>query len=234
MRVVFTYVPIRLKSITELYLRYSISNLNKDGIVPILFSDKDYLVDLNLDYEWREIKIPERYKNGSFWQYAKILSLSKIDFPFCHLDNDLVVKDFSKIKIHPNKLNLAYKHPVKIEDQEIMSEIFSFYTQQEISFNFLNNTCIISSSDWEKVNKANREVLQIFENNYDFFSKKYEGIPSTTLNQQFLNLYFSDINYLFEGNPEYHSIDKNGIAHIPDKILHKEIIEEIFGKMTLI
>lgn len=234
MRIVFTYVPVRLKSITELYLRYSISNLNKSGIVPIVFSDYDHLKDLGLNYDLRLIEVPEKYRNNSFWQYAKILSLSLIDFPFCHLDNDLVVKDFSKVQLNQNKLNLAYKHSVKIEDQKIMSEIFSFYSQTEISFDFLNNTCIIASNNWEKINNVNKKVLRIFENNYDLFSKKYEGVPPTTLNQQFLNLYFSDIHYLFDGNPEYELLDKNGIAHIPDKILHKKIIEEIFGKMTLI
>ncbi len=234
MRIVFTYIPIRLKAITELYLRYSISNLNNSGIVPVIFSDRDYLKNLNLNYELREIKIPEKYKNNSFWQYAKILSLSKINFPFCHLDNDLIVKDFNKVQISSDKLNLAYKHPVKIEDQKIMSEIFSFYSESKMSFDFLNNTCVISSEDWQTVNESNRKILQIFEDNYDLFSKRYLGIPPTTLNQQFLNFYFKDINYLFDSNPEYHSIEKNGIAHIPDKVLHKKIIEDIFGKMSLI
>jgi len=234
MRIVFTYVPIRLKSITELYLRYTFSNLNKSGIIPIIFSDRDYLSGLNLKYEWEKIEIPERYKKQSFWQYAKILSLSKINFPFCHFDNDLIVDDFHKISLSTENLNLAYKHPVKTEDQKVMSEIFSFYDSYQMNFDYLNNTCIIACDDWKKVNEANQKILEIFDSNYDLFSDRYKGIPPTTLNQQFLNIYFPEINYIFDGNPEYDCIEKNGVAHIPDKILHEKIIEDIFGKRPII
>jgi hypothetical protein len=70
MNVVFTYLPIRLKEITEIYLKYSIENLNNQNIIPIIYSDKDYFKDRlkeNLPvenfFDWASVTLKKEYKN---------------------------------------------------------------------------------------------------------------------------------------------------------------------------
>jgi hypothetical protein len=219
MRVVFTYLPIRLKQTTEIYLKYSIENLNKDGIAPIIFSDKDYLEGNGLDYEFYRFDVDEKYKKNSLWSYPKLKVLSQISFPFVHLDNDLIVKDFSKLikLIKSEELNIGYKHPLTIDQQESFAEIYKTYSNTEIKFEELNNTCIIGANDYKNVNKAYGEVIGIIEKNYDFFCNYYNRIPPITLNQQYVNLYFNKINYLFVSNPDYSDLDLNGVCHMADK-----------------
>ena len=98
MKVVFTYLPIRLKEITEIYLKYSIENLNAQNIRPVIFSDKDYFKETKLSYEWIEFNVDDKYKKPTMWSYPKLKVLSLLSFPFVHLDNDLIVNDFSKLK----------------------------------------------------------------------------------------------------------------------------------------
>ena len=97
MRVVFTYLPIRLKEVTEIYLKYSIGNLNNQNIVPTIYSDKDYFIHTDLKYRWIEFDVNSKYKVDTLWSYPKLKVLSMIDRPFIHLDNDLIVEDFSKL-----------------------------------------------------------------------------------------------------------------------------------------
>lgn len=219
MKVVFTYLPIRLKEITEIYLKYSIANLNKQNIVPIIYSDKDYFKNTQLEYDWREFDIDEKFKINTLWSYPKIKVLSQINYPFIHLDNDLVVKDFNKLFniIDTNKLNLGYKHSLTHIQKKYFTEIYKLYSDTPLEFNELNNTCIISSNDYNNISKTYSNVLNIIDLNYDFFIKKYNNIPPITLNQQYLNLYFNEINYLFDENPSYDNIDKNGICHLAEK-----------------
>jgi len=112
MNVVFTYLPIRLKEITEIYLKFTISNLNNQNIVPFIYSDVDYFKETNLKYNWVELDVNKKYKTNILWSYPKLKVLSEISFPFIHLDNDLIVKDINKLQniIDGNKLNLCYKH----------------------------------------------------------------------------------------------------------------------------
>ena len=91
MKVVFTYLPIRLKEITEIYLKYSIENLNAQNIRPVIFSDKDYFKETKLSYEWIEFNVDDKYKKPTMWSYPKLKVLSLLSFPFVHLDNDLIV-----------------------------------------------------------------------------------------------------------------------------------------------
>ena len=69
MRIVFTYLPTRLKEITEIYLKYSIQSLNIQGEVPIIYSDIDYFKNLDLVYDWVELYIPDRYRKQTIWSY---------------------------------------------------------------------------------------------------------------------------------------------------------------------
>lgn len=232
MRVVFTYIPIRLDSETRIYLNYSITNLNKDNIIPILYSDKDYFKLTSLKYEFRKIEIEDRYLIPNLWSYPKLKVLSQIDYPFIHLDNDLVIKDFLPTfnKIKKIGINLCYKHSLDERKKRVFMELFKKYSTNEISFDELNNTCIISSYDYEKVNLSYKNVIEIIDKNYNEFIIRKNDIPPITLNQQYLNLFFKEINYLFENNPSYNDFDKNGICHIAEKnlvnkfILNKQLI----------
>ena len=219
MEVVFTYLPIRLKEVTEIYLRYSITNLNNNGITPIIYSDKDYFVNTNLDYKWIEFDIDDKYKKDSLWSYPKLKVLSNISFPFIHLDNDLIINDFIKLKniINESALNLCYKHSLSETQSKYFTEIYKLYSNKPLLFTELNNTSIVGCNDYLTMNKAYSDVLNIVDLHYTFFSKKYNGIPPITLNQQYLNLYFSNINYLFNENPSFENLNTNGVCHLAEK-----------------
>ena len=219
MNVVFTYLPIRLKEITEIYLKFTISNLNNQNIVPFIYSDVDYFKETNLKYNWVELDVNKKYKTNVLWSYPKLKVLSEISFPFIHLDNDLIVKDINKLQniIDGNKLNLCYKHSLTEEQIQSFNEIYKRYSTEPLSFNELNNTSIIATNDYKRVNETYKYVLDILDRNYDYFNIKYNNIPPITLNQQYLNLYFSDINYLFNHNPSFGDMEINGVCHMVDK-----------------
>ena len=219
MKIVFTHLPVRLKEVTEIYLRYSIENLNNQNIKPMIYSDKDYFRDTSLEYDWLEFDVNEKYKKNIIWSYPKLKVLSEISFPFIHLDNDLIVKDISKLQniIDDNKLNLCYKHSLTESQIESFNEIYERYSTQPISFNELNSTSIIATNDYKRINETYKNVLDILDRNYEYFNVKYNNIPPITLNQQYLNLYFSDINYLFNHNPSFDDMDINGVCHMSDK-----------------
>ncbi len=219
MNVVFTYLPIRLKEITEIYLKFTISNLNNQNIVPFIYSDVDYFKETNLKYNWVELDVNKKYKTNILWSYPKLKVLSEISFPFIHLDNDLIVKDINKLQniIDGNKLNLCYKHSLTEEQIQSFNEIYKRYSTEPLSFNELNNTSIIATNDYKRVNETYKYVLDILDRNYDYFNIKYNNIPPITLNQQYLNLYFSDINYLFNHNPSFGDMEINGVCHMADK-----------------
>lgn len=221
MQIVFTYLPIRLKDVTEIYLKFSIENLNKQDIVPIIYSDKDYFKGIGLEYNWVPFNIEQKYKKDTLWSYAKLTVLSMVNQPFLHLDNDLIIKDYSKLLklIDNEKLNICYKRKIGDNQKNDFIDIFKKYTNELISFDELNNTCIIGGSDYVNINKSYSEVLKIIDNNYDFFCGRYNGIPPITLNQQYVNLYFNEINYLFDTNPSHDEIEKNGLCHIAEKSL---------------
>lgn len=219
MKVVFTYLPIRLTEITEIYLKYSIENLNKQNIIPIIYSDIDYFKNTKLQYDWHKFDVDAKFKINNLWSYPKIKVLSQIDYPFIHLDNDLVVEDFNKLSniIDTNKLNLGYKHSLTKIQTNHFTEIYKRYSNEVLEFKELNNTCIIATKNYININKTYCDVLNIIDLNYNFFIEKYNDIPPITLNQQYLNLYFKDINYLFNENPSYVDIVKNGVSHIAEK-----------------
>lgn len=219
MKIVFTYLPTRLKEITEIYLKYSIQSLNKQGEVPVIYSDVDYFKNLDLVYDWVELQIPDRYLKSTIWSYPKLKVLSEIQFPFIHLDNDLVVEDIKKLLdiIKKDKLNLCYKHPLISSQIEHFTELHKIYSNTPLDYTELNNTSIIASLYYRNINKVYSEVLEIIDSNYDFFNKRYHGIPPITLNQQYLNLYFNDINYLYKHNPSFNELSMNGVCHISDK-----------------
>jgi len=219
MRVVFTYRPIRLKEVTEIYLKYSIENLNNQNIIPIIYSDKDYFKDTELNYEWIKFDVDDKYKKSALWSYPKLKVLASISFPFIHLDNDLVINNFSKLEtiINGDRLNLGYKHPLTELQTNNFTEIYKRYSDTPIRFNELNNTCIIATNDYTNVNKTYSDVLDIIDLNYDFFIEKYNEIPPITLNQQYLNVYFNDINYLYDTNPSYENLNIFGICHMAEK-----------------
>jgi hypothetical protein len=227
MRVVFTYLPIRLKEITEIYLKYSIENLNNQNIIPIIYSDKDYFKGTKLNYEWIEFDIDVKHKKPALWSYPKLKVLSSINFPFIHLDNDLIVNDFSKLRniIEEDRLNLGYKHPLTESQTNSFTEIYKRYSNVPLEFNELNNTCIIASNDHPNINKTYTDVLNILSLNYDFFTKRYNDIPPITLNQQHLNLYFNNINYLYDKNPTFDDLNINGICHIAEKNMISNFIK---------
>lgn len=226
MKVVFTYLPIRLEEITKIYLKYSIENLNKENIIPIIYSDIDYFKNTKLQYDWHEFDVDEKYKKNNLWSYPKLKILSTIDVPFIHLDNDLIVKTPHWLlnNIDIKNLNLAYKHHLPNDKMDTFSEIHKKYSDIPLNFMELNNTCIIASTNHTKINKVYSDVLNILELNYDFFTKKYKDIPPITLNQQYLNLYFNEINYLFDENPSYDNIDKNGLCHLAEKTMINNFI----------
>lgn len=219
MNVVFTYLPIRLKEITEIYLKFTISNLNNQNIVPFIYSDVDYFKETNLKYNWVGLDVNKKYKTNILWSYPKLKVLSEISFPFIHLDNDLIVKDINKLQniIDGNKLNLCYKHSLTVEQIQSFNEIYKKYSTEPLSFNELNNTSIIATNDYKRINETYKYVLDILDRNYDYFKIKYNNIPPITLNQQYLNLYFSDINYLFNHNPSFGDMEINGVCHMADK-----------------
>jgi len=50
-----------------------------------------------------------------------------------------------------------------------------------------------------------------------FLTNVTTGYQPITLNQQYLNLYFDDINYLYKHNPSFDELSMNGVCHIADK-----------------
>ena len=227
MQVVFTYLPIRLKEVTEIYLKYSIKSLNEVGVIPIIYSDIDYFIKDDLNYKWIEFDIDSKYKVDTLWSYPKLKVLSEISFPFIHLDNDLIVGDYIKLKniIKPDKLNLGYKHPLTKIQTEHFTEIYKLYSNTSLEFNELNNTCIIATNNHKDINKTYSDALNIVDSNYNFFIQKYKGIPPITLNQQYLNHYFNDINYLFNENPAFENLENNGVCHIAEKNIAGKFIK---------
>lgn len=219
MKVIFTYLPIRLKDVTETYLTYSITNLNRDGIKPTIFSNKDYLKNRGLEYDLVYFDVDDKFKKNNLWSYPKIKVLSQVDEKFIHLDNDFIIEDLSLIesKIDFNKLNLSHKHPIDYDKSKLFVEIFKKYSNTFIDFNELNNTSIIATSDYQKVSKAFLDVCNLIESDIEYFSNKIDNIPPITLNQQYLNLFFQDINYLFDRNPDYDNIKNNGCCHMIEK-----------------
>lgn len=221
MEIVFTYLPMRLKDVTELYLTYSIKNLNSQNIIPTIYSDNDYFIHTDLKYKWIEFDVDTKYKIDTLWSYPKLKVLSIVDRPFIHLDNDLVVEDYSKLDklIIPTYFNLCYKHPIKLDNISDFNFIFNEYYKNNLDFSELNNTSIIATERYDLINKSYCEVLDVIEENYDFFTKRYNSIPPITLNQQYPNLYFDNVNYLFTKNPSYDDLDTNGICHMAEKMV---------------
>jgi hypothetical protein len=226
MQVVFTYLPIRLKEVTEIYLKYSIKSLNNIEITPLIYSDKDYFINDNLNYKWIEFDVDSKYKMNTLWSYPKLKVLSEISFSFIHLDNDLVVSDYVKLKniIKPDKLNLGYKHPLTEKQTEHFTKIYKLYSDTPLEFSELNNTCIVATNDYTGINKTYSDVLNIIDVNYDFFTQKYNGVPPITLNQQHLNYYFNNINYLFNENPTFEYLETNGVCHMAEKNMVSKFI----------
>ena len=224
MDIVFTYLPVRLKDITEIYLKYSIENLNKQNIEPIIYSDNNYFTHTNLKYKWIEFDVDVKYKVDTLWSYPKLKVLSIIDRPFIHLDNDLIVEDFGKLNklINPNTLNICHKHLVR--DVGSFVEIFKKYSNKQLNFECLNNTSIIGTTQYELLNQSYKEVLDVIDTHYDFFLKRYNSIPPITLNQQYPNLYFDNVNYIFNENPSYDDLGVNGVCHMAEKQMKKDFI----------
>lgn len=228
MKVVFTYLPIRLADITEIYLKYSIENLNRQNIIPIIYSDKNYFKNIGLNYDWCEFDIDEKFKINTLWSYPKIKVLSQINYPFIHLDNDFIVKDLNYLisKIEFDRLNLSHRHKMDLDKSSVFIEIFKKYTKETLPFNTLNNTCVISTSNYKILNKAFLDVCNLIENDISFFSTKINNIPPITLNQQYLNLFFNDINYLFDKNPNFEYLEKYGVCHMIEKKNHNKFISK--------
>lgn len=227
MDIIFTYLPVRLKDITEIYLTYSIGNLNNQNITPIVYSDKNYFTHTDLRYRWIEFDVDSKYKVDTLWSYPKLKVLSLIDRPFIHLDNDLIVEDFNKLKkiINTNKLNLGYKHPLTEIQTHHFTEIYKQYSDTPLGFDELNNTCILATNDYHNVNKTYSDVLNVIDLNYNFFTKRYNDIPPITLNQQHLNVYFNDINYLYGENPSFENLNVNGVCHMAEKNMINKFIK---------
>jgi hypothetical protein len=219
MQVVFTYLPIRLKEVTEIYLKYSIKSLNEFGVIPIVYSDINYFENTGLNYDWIEFDVDVRYKKDLLWSYPKLKVLSNISYPFIHLDNDLIVSDFIKFKstIDDSRLNIAYKHQLTNQQIETFNEIYKIYSGTPLNFDELNNTSIIAATDYVRINQTYVDVLNVIDLNYDFFTKRYNSVPPITLNQQCLNLHFNNINYLFNENPTYEKLNDNGVCHMAEK-----------------
>jgi hypothetical protein len=217
MEIIFTYLPVRLKDVTETYLRYSIDNLNNQNIIPTIYSDLDYFKNTRLKYKWISFNVDSKYKIDTLWSYPKLKVLSMIGKPFVHLDNDLIIEDSNKLfkLLDPSKLNLCYKHPTKSVID--FNFIFEKYSDIKLNFDELNNTSIICAENYKLINKSYSEVLDVIDMNYDFFTKRYNGIPPITLNQQYPNLYFNDRKYLFNENPSYDYLSVNGLCHMAEK-----------------
>lgn len=218
MRIAFTYYPIQNNNALE-YLTYTIKNLNRVGIVPVLFSDKNYFIN-KFTIDWFPIDIDNKYKMNTLWSYPKLKVLSEIHFPFLHLDNDFVVSDYTKLidKIDLIKLNLGYKHSLNDTQIEPINYIWKKYYLRDTFINELNNTCIIGTTDYKTINVCYKNVLDIIDTYYDFFIERYNGVPPITLNQQYVSTFFKNaINYIQQNNPEFDSLDINGFAHISDK-----------------
>jgi len=225
MEVVFTYLPVRLKDITEIYLKYSIGNLNVQNIIPTIYSDIDYFTHTDLEYKWIEFNVDSKYKVDTLWSYPKLKVLSMINKPFIHLDNDLIVEDFSKLLnlINPKVLNICYKHLVN--DVNTFVYIFKKYSNKELNFKWLNNTSIIGTENYKLLNQSYREVLGVIDTHYDFFLNRCNTVPPITLNQQYLNLYFDNINYIFDENPSYDDLSENGVCHMAEKNMINSFIK---------
>jgi hypothetical protein len=221
MEVVFTYLPVRLKEITEIYLEYSIKNLNSQNIIPFIYSDNDYFKNRGLEYKWVPFNVGEKYKQNTLWSYPKLKVLSIINMPFIHLDNDFIVEDFKKLNdiLKPSQLNVCYKRKIGESQIKTFNDIFSKYTNGDVIVNELNNTSIIATEKYDKINEAYLNVLDIIERNFDFFSKRYNDVPPITLNQQYVNLYFDNVNYLFSENPSYDNLKINGVCHMAEKTI---------------
>ena len=219
MEIVFTYLPVRLKDITEIYLKYSISNLNIQNIIPIIYSDKDYFIHTDLKYKWIEFNVDSKYKVDTLWSYPKLKVLSIINKPFIHLDNDLIVNDFNKLLhlINPSLLNICYKRKIEEAQHSSFIDIFKKYSNKQLNFECLNNTSIIGTENYALINQSYKEVLNVIDTHYDFFLTKYNTIPPITLNQQYPNLYFDNVNYLFDENPSFENLHKNGVCHLSEK-----------------
>ena len=67
--------------------------------------------------------------------------------------------------------------------------------------------------------------MNILNLNYDFFIKRYNDIPPITLNQQYLNVYFDNINYLFNQNPSFNNLKINGVCHMAEKNMISSFIK---------
>jgi hypothetical protein len=158
------------------------------------------------------------------WSYPKLKVLSIINRPFIHLDNDLIVEDFSKLThlIKPKTLNISHKH--LINDENTFVDIFKKYSNKQLSFKYLNNTSIIGTENYELVNRSYKEVLDVIDKHYDFFLKRYNTVPPVTLNQQYPNLYFDNVNYIFSENPSYDDLDINGVCHMAEKQMKQKFI----------
>ena len=228
MRVIFTYLPIRLKEVTEIYLKYSIKNLNKQNIIPIIYSDKDYFKGTELNYEWIEFQIDKKYEQPTLWSYPKLKVLSMIDKPFIHLDNDFIIEDFKKLNdiLKSNQLNVCYKRKIDENQVKTFTEIFKKYLNDDTQINELNNTSIIATEQFTKINCAYLDVINVIDNNYDFFTKRYNDVPPITLNQQYVNTYFNEINYLFSENPSYNDLDVNGVCHMAEKTITSRFLQK--------
>lgn len=111
-----------------------------------------------------------------------------------------------------------------LDKSTIFIEIFKKYTDQPLSFNSLNNTCAISTFNYQKINQTFVDVCNLIENDISFFSTRINEIPPITLNQQYLNLYFDDINYLFDKNPDFENLEKYGVCHMIEKKNHNKFI----------
>lgn len=221
MEVVFTYLPTRLKDVTETYLRYSIANLNNQNIIPTIYSDLDYFKNTKLKYKLIYFDIDSKYKINILWSYPKLKVLSIIDKPFIHLDNDFIIEDFEKLheRLKPSQLNVCYKRKIAESQNKTFNDIFSKYTTKDVMVDELNNTSIIATENYKLINNCYSEVLKIIDENYDFFTMRHNTIPPITLNQQYPNLYFNEVNYLFNENPSYDDLDMNGFCHMAEKTI---------------
>jgi hypothetical protein len=85
----------------------------------------------------------------------------------------------------------------------------------------------MATNDYLNVNRTYSDVLNVIDLNYDFFTKRYNDVPPITLNQQYLNVYFNDINYLYEENPTFENLNVNGVCHMAEKNKINNFIKNI-------
>jgi hypothetical protein len=111
-----------------------------------------------------------------------------------------------------------------INDVDTFIHIFKKYSNKQLNFKYLNNTSIIGTENYELVNRSYREVLDIIDMHYDFFLKRHNTVPPVTLNQQYPNLYFDKINYIFTENPSYDDLGINGVCHMVEKQMKPKFI----------